>query len=65
VNHEQLLTIRQVADRLQVPELSVREMLERGELRGIHHGKLPTGWRVSEGSLRRFIDSRETKAEGK
>jgi excisionase family DNA binding protein len=63
VSQEQLLTVRQVAARLQVDERIVLDWLERGELRGIHRGAGVTGWRVSEGALRRFTESAKKDGE--
>jgi excisionase family DNA binding protein len=60
---QQLFTVRQVAARLQVDERIVLDWLERGELRGVHRGTGVTGWRVSEGALRRFIESSKKDGE--
>jgi excisionase family DNA binding protein len=61
VSQEQLLTVRQVAARLQVDEQVVVDFLQRGELRGIRQGPRIIDWRISEGALRRFVDSRREK----
>ncbi|HEV2123914.1 MAG TPA: helix-turn-helix domain-containing protein [Chloroflexota bacterium] len=59
---EQLLTVEQVADRLQVNEQTVRRWLRERELVGIAFGGR-TGWRVSEDDLQAFLDRRRM-AEG-
>jgi excisionase family DNA binding protein len=65
VSRENLMTVRQVAQRLQVDEQIVLDWLGRGELRGIRQGTRALDWRVSEGALRRFLDSRRSETEGK
>ena len=52
---EQLMTVDQVAERLQVNEQTVRKWLREGELTGVAFGGR-TGWRVSEDDLRTFLD---------
>ncbi len=59
---EQLLTVEQVAERLQVNEQTIRRWLREGELTGVPFGGR-TGWRVSEDDLRAFLDRRRM-AEG-
>jgi excisionase family DNA binding protein len=58
----QLLTVDQVAERLQVNEQTIRRWLREGELRGVSFGGR-TGWRISEEDLQEFLDRRreETK----
>ena len=56
---EQLLTVEQVAERLQVNEQTVRRWLREGELTGIPFGGR-TGWRMSEEDLQAFLDRRRT-----
>ncbi len=58
-----LLTVPQVAERLQVSEWTVRDWLRKGQLRGVRLGGTRIGWRVSEADLRRFIDSRASGGE--
>lgn len=52
-----MLTVEQVADRLQVNEQTVRRWLREGELEGIAFAGR-TGWRISEEDLRAFLDRR-------
>jgi excisionase family DNA binding protein len=52
---EQLLTVSQVAERLQASPYTVREWLRSGRLRGFRPGGDRLGWRVSESDLRQFI----------
>jgi len=52
---EQLLTVEQVAERLQVNEQTIRRWLREGELTGVAFGGR-TGWRVSEEDLTAFLD---------
>ncbi len=59
---EKLLTVDQVADRLQVNEQTVRRWLRDGELMGIAFGGR-TGWRVSSEDLATFLDRRREEAE--
>jgi excisionase family DNA binding protein len=53
-----LLTPKQVAEVLQVKERTVIVYLQRGELAGIKVGNL---WRIAEGDLDAFIQSRKRK----
>ena len=58
-----MLTLRQVAERLQVSLASVRRWVQEGQLQGVNlRGK--AGWRISEGELRAFLDARR-RASGK
>ena len=52
---EQLLTVQQVAERLQVTEWTVREWLKAGRLRGFRLGGRKSGWRIGASDLQRFI----------
>ena len=54
---ERLLTVAQVADRLQVSEYTVREWLRTGRLRGHRLGGDKLGWRVRPSDLTQFIDA--------
>ena len=51
------LTVEQVADRLQVADVTVRRWLRKGVLVG---SRLPgkAGWRVAEQELERFLQER-------
>jgi excisionase family DNA binding protein len=50
-----LLTLHQLAERLQVHWSTVRLAVERGELRVIRLGKTAKGWRVDPADLEGFI----------
>ena len=60
---DQLLTVDQVAERLQVNEQTVRRWLREGELTGIAFGGR-TGWRVGEEDLQAFLDRRRVADGG-
>ena len=51
-----LLTVGQVAERLQVSEYTVRRWLNSDRLKGLKLGGDRLGWRVSEDELRRFLE---------
>jgi excisionase family DNA binding protein len=62
---ERVLTVNQVAARLQVDVQTVRRWLRNGELIGIPFGGR-TGWRVAESELQAFLDRRRmTRETGK
>jgi len=50
-----LLTVAQVAGRLQVAQETVRRWLVAGRLHGVRLGGRKLGWRVSEDELERFV----------
>jgi excisionase family DNA binding protein len=54
---KRLLTVEQVADRLQVHPETVRRWLRAGRLRGVRLGGSKLGYRVSEDELERFVDA--------
>lgn len=56
-----LLTIRQVAEYLQVADLTVRRMLKDGRLRGTRLGVL---WRIPRESVEELIQTGFTAQEG-
>jgi len=62
MEHDRWLTVEQVAERLQVAEVTVRRWLREGVLAG---SRLPgkAGWRVAEQELERFL--RERAAHGR
>jgi excisionase family DNA binding protein len=51
---EELLTVAQVAERLQVNPETVRRWLRGGRLRGLSLGRRG-GYRITDGEYRRFI----------
>ncbi len=59
---ERLLTVEEVAMRLQVNEQTIRRWLRDGELSGVPFGGR-TGWRVSEDDLLAFLARRREGAE--
>lgn len=58
---ERLLTVAQVAERLQVNPETVRRWLRTGDLPGIMLGD-KAGYRVAEGDLRAFLERRKPAA---
>lgn len=57
----QLLTVPQVADRLQVNQETIRRWLRDGALKGVRFGAgRATEWRVDPVDLQTFIDERKT-----
>jgi excisionase family DNA binding protein len=59
---ERMLTVNQVAERLQVDVQTVRRWLRNKELAGIFFGGR-TGWRVPEVELQAFLDRRRMARE--
>ena len=59
---ERLMTVEQVAVRLQVNEQTIRRWLRDGELTGVPFGGR-TGWRIDEGDLVAFLAKRREEAE--
>ncbi len=55
---ENLLTVREVAERVKAAPFTVRTWLKRGDLRAI---KLDKAWRVPESALAEFLQSRERR----
>ena len=60
---EQLLTVEQVAKRLQVTEWTVRNWLRQGRLRGLQPGGRKAGWRIRPSDLERFLAESEPRGE--
>ena len=59
---EPMLTVDQVAERLQVNEYTVRRWLRAGEFEGVAFGGR-TGWRVKEKDLQAFLERRRQGPE--
>jgi len=59
---DRVLTVNQVAQRLQVDVQTVRRWLRNGDLVGIPFGGR-TGWRVTEQELQAFLDRRRLARE--
>jgi len=57
-----LLTVKQVAERLQVAEVTVRKWQEQGRITFI---KLPQGIRIREEWLETWLDNKTIKAKRK
>lgn len=55
-----LLTPEEVAERLAVKPRTVRDWLKAGKLQGMKAGRL---WRISEESLREFLEAGEAKGQ--
>lgn len=55
---EQFQTVREVADLLQVSEVTVRRWIKDGELRAIDIGK---GWRIGGDDLDAFLEGHATR----
>jgi excisionase family DNA binding protein len=60
--NERVLTVNQVAERLQVNVQTVRRWLRNGELIGTPIGGR-TGWRVAEPEIQAFLDRRRMARE--
>ncbi len=58
MNDKKLLTPRDVADRLQVNERTVKIWLRKGRLRGFKIGK---EWRISPDDLQAFLEASANK----
>lgn len=54
-------TVKEVGDRLEVSEATVRGWIKNGALRAIDIGK---GWRIADRDLEDFLMRRETRARG-
>ena len=54
---EQMMTVQQVAERIQVHEETVRRWLREGSLVGINFGG-KSGYRVRQDELEAFLDRR-------
>ena len=54
---ERLLTVRQVAERLQVNAETVRRWLRSGGMHGISLGSDRGGWRIAESEVERFLSA--------
>lgn len=61
---ENLMTVRDVAQRLAVTEVTIRRWLKRGILTGL---ETPAGWRFMESDIQTFLNQHRTptKQDGK
>jgi excisionase family DNA binding protein len=57
VPHDRYQTVRELSERLEVAEATVRQWIKSGELRAIDIGR---GWRIADADLERFLKARET-----
>ena len=55
--HDRYQTVKELAERLEVSEATVRQWIKAGERRAIDIGK---GWRISDTDLEHFLKARET-----
>ena len=53
---DRMLTVQDVAERLQVNANTVRRWLLAGKLAGVRLGGSKTGWRIAESDLREFVE---------
>jgi excisionase family DNA binding protein len=60
---ERLLTVEEVAERLQVSEWTIRDWLRSGRLKGSRMGGRKLGWRIRPAELDRFITESEQRPE--
>ena len=59
---ERRLTVRQIAEELDVTERTVLNWLRAGRLRGYRLGGPKAGWRIDASDLERFIAERKGEA---
>jgi excisionase family DNA binding protein len=59
-SQEKMLTVKQVAGRMNVDEKTVRNWIQRGELRAINIGRIRPEYRIRPDDLDDFIRSRQT-----
>lgn len=57
MTEDTLLTVHEVADRLRMHPVTVRNWLREGRLRGYRFGSDKMGWRVKQSDLEQFIES--------
>ncbi len=55
--HDRYQTVKELAERLEISEATVRQWIKSGDLRAIDIGK---GWRIADTDLDRFLKARET-----
>lgn len=60
---ERMLTVEEVAERLQVSEWTIRDWLRTGRLKGHRMGGRKLGWRVRPSELQRFLTETEHRPE--
>ena len=57
---EKLLTVKQVADIMSVDEKTIRNWIQRGDLRAVNIGRLRPEYRIRPTDLDGFISHRQT-----
>lgn len=55
MEHVRMLTVKQVAEQLQVGVITVQRWLRQGKLRGVQLGGRRVGWRIPESEIARLI----------
>jgi len=55
---EEIYTIKQVAEKIQLQEKTVREWLRTGKMKGVKLGRI---WRIREQDLIQFLEDRSNK----
>jgi excisionase family DNA binding protein len=58
--HEKMLTVKQVAERMSVDEKTVRNWIQRGELRAINIGRIRPEYRIRPEDFDEFVRERQT-----
>jgi excisionase family DNA binding protein len=61
---EKLLTVKQVADIMSVDEKTIRNWIQRGDLRAVNIGRLRPEYRIRPADLDEFISRRQTDRSG-
>lgn len=64
MNDQQWLTVKQIAERLQVHPETVRDWLRDGKLKGYRISSR-AGWRVTPEDLQRFVEGRHDADDGR
>lgn len=59
-SREKMLTVKQVAERMSVDEKTVRNWIQRGELRAINIGRIRPEYRIHPDDFEEFIRNRRT-----
>jgi len=57
---EQMLTVRQVAKRMNVDEATVRRWIQAGDLRAVNIGRVRPEYRIRPADLDDYLHNRET-----
>jgi excisionase family DNA binding protein len=57
VENDSLLTVKQVAERLQLNEKTIRRWIAAGKLRGVWLGTDRAGWRIRETEVSKLLQT--------